>query len=165
VSTPSVPQRSQWSGGSQPTAMMPPVPDVASSRPAPAPSPVTKARRARLVLGRVDPWSVMKLSFLLAIGLAVVTMVAVTILWSVLDSMGVFDSVGQTVESVTRSSDNAQGVNILDYVSFSKVFSLTALLAGINVILMTALGTLAAFLYNLAASLVGGLHVTLTEDV
>jgi hypothetical protein len=165
VSTPRVPQRSQWSGGGQPTAMLPPVPDVAASRPAPSPSPVTKARKARLVLGRVDPWSVMKLSFLLAIGLAVVTLVAVTILWSVLDSMGVFDSVGQTVESVTRSSDKPQGIDILDYVSFSRVVSLTALLAGINVILMTALGTLAAFLYNLAASLVGGLHVTLTEDV
>jgi hypothetical protein len=153
-------------GSGQPTAMMPPVPDVATPRPAPpAPSTVHKARKARLVLGRVDPWSVMKLSFLLAIGLAIVTLVAVTILWSVLDSMGVFDSVGQTVESVTRSSDNAQGINILDYVAFNKVFSLTALLVGINVILMTALGTLGAFLYNLAASLVGGLHVTLTEDV
>jgi Transmembrane domain of unknown function (DUF3566) len=165
VSTPSAPQRGEWGGSSQPTAMMPPVPEVAASRPAPPPSKVTKARKARLVLGRVDPWSVMKLSFLLAIGLAIVTLVAVSILWSVLDSMGVFDSVGQTVESVTRSSDNAQGINILDYVAFGKVFSLTALLVGINVILMTALGTLAAFLYNLAASLVGGLHVTLTEDV
>jgi hypothetical protein len=167
VSTPSAPQRGQWagSGSGQPTATMPAVPDVMAARPAPAPSPVTKARRARLVLARVDPWSVMKLSFLLAIGVAVVTIVAVTILWSVLDSMGVFDSLGQTVESVTRSSDNAQGINILDYVAFKKVLTLAALLAGINVILMTALGTLAAFLYNLAASLVGGLHVTLTEDV
>jgi hypothetical protein len=174
VSTPNAPQRGQWSGSGQPatmgsgqpTAMMPPVPDVATARPSPPPpSTVHKARKARLVLGRVDPWSVMKLSFLLAIGLAIVTLVAVTILWSVLDSMGVFDSVGQTVESVTRSSDNAQGINILDYVAFNKVFSLTALLVGINVILMTALGTLGAFLYNLAASLVGGLHVTLTEDV
>lgn len=165
MSTPSAPQRGQWGGSGQPTAMMPPVPDVVAARPAPAPSPVSTARKARLVLARADPWSVMKLSFLLAIGLAIVTLVAVTILWSVLDSMGVFDSVGQTVESVTRSSDNAQGINILDYVAFSKVFSLTAVLMGINVILMTALGTLAAFLYNLAASLVGGLHVTLTEDV
>lgn len=165
MSTPGASQRSsQWGGSGQPTAMMPPVPDVAST-PRPAPSPVSKPRRARLVLARVDPWSVMKLSFLLAIGLAIVTLVAVTILWSVLDSMGVFDSVGQTVESVTRSSDNAQGVDIQTYVGFGRVFSVTALLAGINIILMTALGTLAAFLYNLAASLVGGLHVTLTEDV
>jgi hypothetical protein len=165
VSTPSAPQRGQWGGGGQPTAMMPPVPDVAATRRTPAPSPMSKARKARLVLARVDPWSVMKLSFLLAIGLAVITLVAVTVLWSVLDSMGVFDSVGRTVESVTRSSDSSQGIDILSYVGFGRVLSLTALLASINLILMTALGTLGAFLYNLAASLVGGLHVTLTEDV
>lgn len=164
MSTPSGPQRSSWGGAGHPTVTMPPVPDPTAQRP-PAPSPVTKPRRARLVLARVDPWSVMKLSFLLAIGLAVIALVAVVVLWSVLDSMGVFDSVGKTVESITRSSDNAQGVDIRTYVGFDRVLSLTALFAGINVILMTALGTLGAFLYNLAASLVGGLHVTFTEDV
>ncbi|MGH8939614.1 MAG: DUF3566 domain-containing protein, partial [Actinomycetes bacterium] len=68
-------------------------------------------------------------------------------------------------ESVTRSSDNAPGVDILDYVGLGRVLSMTVLLAGVNVILMTALCTLGAFLYNMAASLVGGLHVTFTEDV
>jgi hypothetical protein len=121
-------------------------------------------RKARLVLGRVDPWSVMKLSFLLSIALAIVALVAVAVLWSVLDSMGVFDSVGRTVESVTRERDTAEGFDILAYVGFERVMTLTALLTGINVILMTAICTLGAFLYNLAASLVGGLHVTLTED-
>ncbi len=132
-----------------------------SSRPAARP----RARRARLVLARVDPWSVMKLSFLLAIALAVVAVVAVFVIWTVLDSMGVFDSVGSTVESITRSSDNSQGVDILDYVGLSRVLSLTIVLAGVNVVLMTALATLGAFLYNMAASLVGGLNVTFTEDV
>jgi len=107
----------------------------------------------------------MKLSFLLAVALAVVAVVAVFVVWSVLDTMGVFDSVGGTVESITRSSDNAQGVDILDYVGLSRVLSLTLVLAVVNVVLMTALCTLAAFLYNMAASLVGGLHVTFTEDV
>jgi hypothetical protein len=129
------------------------------------PATRVKARRARLVLGRVDPWSVMKLSFLLAIAMAVVAVVAVFVLWSVLDAMGVFDSVGRTVESVTRSSDNAQGINILDYVGLGRVLSITFVLSAVNVVLMTALCTLAAFLYNMAASLVGGLHVTFTEDV
>ena len=119
------------------------------------------------MLARVDPWSVMKLSFLLADraggrrrggGLRH--------LWSVLDTMGVFDSVGRTVESVTRSSDNAAGRRhprlrraeqgaLADHRCWPAV----------NVVLMTALCTLAAFLYNMAASLVGGLHVTFTEDV
>ena len=165
MSTPSAPQRGEWGGGSQPTAMMPPVPEVAAARPAPAPSKVTKARKARLVLGRVDPWSVMKLSFLLAISMAIVAFVAVFVLWSVLDTMGVFDSVGSTVEEVTRSQDNAQGIDINNYVGLSRVLTITFVLSSVNVVLMTALGTLAAFLYNMAASLVGGLHVTFTEDV
>lgn len=159
-----MPGTGQWSGG-QPTATMPPVRD-----PMTAPAPAAKAgrlkaRRARLVLARVDPWSVMKLSFLLSIALAIIAVVAVFVLWSVLDSMGVFDSVGRSVESVTRSSDNAQGVDILDYVGLDRVLSMTVLLAGVNVVLMTALCTLGAFMYNMAASLVGGLHVTFTEDV
>jgi Transmembrane domain of unknown function (DUF3566) len=161
VSTSSTPGQ-DWRSG-QPTATMPPVSDVRAGAPRPASRP--RARRARLVLGRVDPWSVMKLSFLLSIALAIVALVAVLLLWSVLDSMGVFDSISRTVEPLTRSSDNEQGVDILDYVGLKRVMTITLLLGGINVILMTALCTLGAFLYNLAASLVGGLNVTLTEDV
>ena len=165
MSSPDVPAREQWRSG-PPTATMAPVTGTMSS-----PTTATraasrvKARRARLVLGRVDPWSVMKLAFLLAVALAIVAVVAVFVLWSVLDAMGVFDSVGRTVESVTRSSDNAQGIDILDYVGLSRVLSIAFVLSAVNVVLMTALCTLSAFLYNMAASLVGGLHVTFTEDV
>ncbi len=166
MSTPNSPGEAWRSGGGQPTATMPPVRDMTSTAtPSRAPVGRPRARRARLVLARVDPWSVMKLSFLLAIALAVVAVVAVFVIWSVLDTMGVFDSVGGTVESITRSSDNSQGVDILDYVGLSRVLSLTIVLAGVNVVLMTALSTLGAFLYNMAASLVGGLNVTFTEDV
>lgn len=163
MSTSNAPGTEQWRG--QQTATMPSVRDPitapAPSRPAGRP----KARRARLVLARVDPWSVMKLSFLLSIALAIVAVVAVFVLWTVLERLGVFDSVGRSVESVTRSSDNAQGVNIMDYVGRERVLSLTTVLAGVNVVLMTALCTLGGFLYNMAAGLVGGLNVTFTEDV
>ena len=166
MSTPNSPGEAWRSGGGQPTATMPPVRDVTAPATSPGrPVGRPRARRARLVLARVDPWSVMKLSFLLAIALAVIAVVAVFVIWTVLDTMGVFDSVGSTVESITRSSDNSQGVDILDYVGLSRVLSLTIVLAGVNVVLMTALATLGAFMYNMAASLVGGLNVTFTEDV
>jgi hypothetical protein len=164
VSSPDVPPREQWRAA-QPTATMAPVTDTMAPSSAPRAASRVRARKARLVLGRIDPWSVMKLSFLLAISMAIVAFVAVFVLWSVLDTMGVFDSVGSTVEEVTRSQDNAQGIDINTYVGLSRVLTITFVLSAVNVVLMTALGTLAAFLYNMAASLVGGLHVTFTEDV
>jgi Transmembrane domain of unknown function (DUF3566) len=164
VSSQDVPARDQWRTA-QPTSTMAPVTDTMAPSAATRTASRVRARKARLVLGRIDPWSVMKLAFLLSIALAVVAVVAVFVLWSVLDAMGVFDSVGSTVESVTRSQDNAQGVDILTYVGLGKVLSITFVLAAVNVVLMTALCTLAAFLYNMAAGLVGGLHVTFTEDV
>ena len=165
MSSPNAPGE-QWRVA-QPTATMPPVreqsaPSVAASRAAAA---RTRPRRARLVLARVDPWSVMKLGFLLSLALAIIAVVAVLVLWTVLDTMGVFDSVGRSVESITRSSDNAEGFDIMGYIGLSRVLTVTVALAAINVVLMTALCTLAAFMYNMAASLVGGLHVTFTEDV
>ena len=164
MSSSKAPGTEQWRG-SQPTATMPSVRDPITAPSVSRPAARVRARKARLVLARVDPWSVMKLSFLLSIALAIVALVAVFVLWSVLDTMGVFESVGRSVESVTRSSDNSQGIDILDYVGLDRVLSVTIALAGVNVVLMTALCTLGAFLYNMAAGLVGGLHVTFTEDV
>ncbi|WP_198018364.1 DUF3566 domain-containing protein, partial [Sedimentibacter sp. B4] len=50
------------------------------------------------------------------------------------------------------------------YISTNKVLGVTALLAVINVVISTALGTLTAFLYNLSANILGGLELTLAED-
>jgi hypothetical protein len=141
------------------------IPTVGPPRTSASTAKRPKARRARLLLSRVDPWSVMKLSFLLSIAMMVMVLVAVAVLWNVLDTMGVFESVGRTVETVTRDRDDGQGFDIMSYVGFGRVMTVTALLAGVNVVLMTALSTLAAFLYNLAASLVGGLNLTFSEDV
>ena len=38
------------------------------------------------------------------------------------------------------------------------------LVAVVDVVLLTAIATLAAFLYNMAAALLGGIEVTLAED-
>ncbi len=162
MSSTSAQGQDQRSAAQQTVAM----PRVTAQRAGTGSSPAKpKARRARLLLSRVDPWSVMKLSFLLSIALMVMALVAVGVLWNVLDRMGVFESVGRTVESVTREREDGEGFDIMSYVGFGRVMTVTALLAGVNVILMTALSTLGAFLYNLAASLVGGLNLTFSEDV
>jgi hypothetical protein len=120
-------------------------------------------RRARLRLIHLDPWSVMKTSFLLSIALGIVTVVAVAVVWSVLGAAGVWDSINRTVSNVV-GGDTAQTFDVKNYVGTSRVLGFTMIVAVVDVILITAMSTLAAFLYNLAAALLGGVEVTLAED-
>ena len=138
-------------------------------QPPPVPRPATtirrsgRVRKARLRLLRVDPWSVMKTAFLLSVALGITMFVAVAVLWSVLDAAGVFTAVGNLVRDLTSSETNA-GFQLENYTALSRVLGFTTLIAVVDVVLVTALATLGAFLYNLSASLLGGLEVTLAED-
>ena len=133
---------------------------AAGSRPSPNRKP---PRRARLRLTRIDPWSVMKTSFLLAIAFGVVTVVSVFIIWSVLSAAGVWDSINQTVQDVVGGEDGGNW-DVEKYVGMSRVMGFTMLVAVVDVILITAIATLGAFLYNMAAALLGGVELTLAED-
>ena len=132
------------------------------SRKAPA-SPRKGPRRARLRLTRIDPWSVMKTAFLLSIAFGLVTVVSVFMVWSVLGAAGVWDSINQTVQNIL-GGDGAGDFDVQNYVGVSRVMGFTLLVAVIDVVLITAIATLGAFLYNMAAALLGGVEVTLTED-
>lgn len=120
-------------------------------------------RRARLRLIHLDPWSVMKTSFLLSIAFGIVTVVAVAVVWSVLGAAGVWDSINTTVGDV-MGGDTASTFDVQNYVGMSRVLGFTMIVAVVDVVLITAIATLAAFLYNLAAALLGGIEVTLAED-
>ncbi|WP_082573305.1 MULTISPECIES: DUF3566 domain-containing protein [unclassified Nocardioides] len=120
-------------------------------------------RRARLRLTRIDPWSVMKTAFLLSIAFAVVTVVSVAMVWQVLGAAGVWDSINSTIQESIGGEDVA-GFRIEDYVGTSRVLGFTMLVAAIDVVLITATATLTAFLYNMAAALLGGVEITLAED-
>jgi hypothetical protein len=122
-----------------------------------------RPRRARLRLTRIDPWSVMKTAFLLSVAFGIVTVVAVTIVWSVLGAAGVWESVNQMVQDVIGGEDTTN-FDIENYLGTSRVLGFTMLVAVIDVVLLTAMATLGAFLYNMAAALLGGIEVTLAED-
>ncbi len=126
------------------------------------PAPTGRPRRARLRVARVDPWSVMKIAFALSIALAIVTIVAVAIVWSILGAAGVWDSINASVAASGILTNN-QSFNINDYVGSGRVVGLTMIIAVADVVLITAISTLGAFLYNLAAALLGGYEVTLAE--
>ncbi len=114
-------------------------------------------------MAKVDPWSVMKVSFLLSIALGVCTIVAVAVLWMVMDAMGVFSAVGGVLSDAT-ASDSGKGFDLQSFLSLSHVLTFTAVIAVIDIVLATALATLGTFLYNLSAGFVGGIEVTLAED-
>jgi hypothetical protein len=118
-----------------------------------------RTRRARLRLVRVDPWSVMKTSFLLSIAFGIMCIVAVFIIWSVLGAANVFGAINESISQVV-----GENFEVEQYVGIDRVLSFTMLVAALDVVLLTAIATLGAFLYNLAASLLGGLEVTLAED-
>ncbi|WP_240770297.1 DUF3566 domain-containing protein [Nocardioides sp. GY 10127] len=124
---------------------------------------VGPSRRARLRLTRIDPWSVMKTAFLLSIAAGIVSVVAVLMVWSVLGGAGVWTSINQTVADVV-GEDSMGNFDIETYLGTSRVVGFTMVIAAIDVVLLTAIATLSAFLYNMAAALLGGIEITLAED-
>ena len=120
-------------------------------------------RRVKLSVSRVDPWSVMKLSFLLSVAIGIAGVVMIAVLWMILSGMGVFADINRTVEDVLNTSTGAK-FDLMDYIGLGRVVSLSIVIGVIDVILMTAIATLGAFLYNVCSSLVGGLQLTLTDD-
>lgn len=122
-----------------------------------------RTRKARLRVAKADPWSVMKVSFLLSIALGICTVVAAVVLWMVMDAMGVFSTVGGTISEATGSNES-NGFDLQSFLSLPRVLVFTSVIAVINVVLATALATLGSFIYNLSAGFVGGVELTLAED-
>ena len=117
-------------------------------------------RRARLQLRHIDIWSAFKISLVVAFALFFVWMIAVGVLYLVLNGLDVFKTVNDLFGQLGTASGKSGLGNV---VHASIVFGAAAVIGLVNVVLMTALATVAAFVYNLCADLVGGLEVTLAE--
>ncbi|TDB76742.1 DUF3566 domain-containing protein [Actinomadura sp. KC216] len=115
-------------------------------------------------LARLEPWSVMKFSFVMSLVCFVILLVAVIVLYTILSGLGVFDAISDTINSLTKEQGEATGsVDAGNWFSFFRVFGYTVLVGALNVLLITALSTVGSVIYNLAADLVGGVEVTLKE--
>ncbi|MFD5156595.1 DUF3566 domain-containing protein [Streptomyces hawaiiensis] len=136
---------------------------AAARRPRTGARTTPRVRKARLRVAKADPWSVMKVSFLLSIALGICTIVASAVLWMVMDAMGVFSTVGGTISEATGSNES-NGFDLQAFLSLPNVLLFASVIAVIDVVLATALATLGAFIYNLSAGFVGGVELTLAED-
>jgi hypothetical protein len=117
-------------------------------------------RRARLQLRHIDTWSAFKISFVLSIAMFCIWMVAVGVLYGVLNGLGVFDTLNDLFGQVGGTK---AGQPVKPVITLGVVFWGAGIIGAINIVLMTALCTVGTFIYNMCSDLVGGLEITLSE--
>jgi Transmembrane domain of unknown function (DUF3566) len=119
-------------------------------------------RKARLYVTRIDPWSVAKVAFMIAVAVGVVLVVAMALLWWVLDYTGVFETLARNVNDVVGNAQS--NFDLLSLLDFTRVMGVAIVLATVEVVLVTALVSLFSVLYNLTVSITGGVEVVLTDQ-
>ena len=157
-----------------PEALPSELPDlsVPAAKPAPPrnPAPAASSRftvggrsrgpvRATMQIRRIDPWSALKVSLLLNAALFFVWMIAVAFLYLVLGAMGVWSKLNSNVGDLLTAGSGGGG----DLVSAGTIFGGAALIGLVNIVLLTAMATVGAYIYNLSTDIVGGIEVTLAD--
>lgn len=119
----------------------------------------TSAKQVRLRLVYVDFWSAVKLSFLAAVALAIVTIVSFFLVFMVVQTTGL---IGKMDDFFKSFSDG--GVSLSQFVGLPQVMAFAAIIAILNLIVVTVLGAVIAGIYNLAVKVTGGLLVGFTSN-
>jgi len=119
--------------------------------------PSTKQVRLKLVY--VDFWSAVKLSFLVALCLAVVTIVASFLIYTVLAQTQILDKANTLYTDISGAS-----ADLLSILSIGNVMGFAVVVAILNTVVITALGAIFAVLYNLSVKVTGGLLVGFTNN-
>jgi len=112
-------------------------------------------RRVTRVVRDVDVWSVFKVGLVFHLVLFIVSLIAISLLWSVANSTGTIDNVENFFESFGWESFTFDGSAL-----FGNFFAFGLLSA----ILGTGLWVVAAVMFNLITELVGGVRVTVLEE-
>jgi hypothetical protein len=119
----------------------------------------TSAKQVRLRLVYIDFWSSVKLSFLAAVAVAVVTVVTFFLIFMVVQTTGLIDQVDEFFQSFSDG-----GVSIRSFIGLPQVMAFAAIVAILNLIVITVLGAVLAGIYNLAVKVTGGLLVGFTSN-
>ena len=120
----------------------------------------TATKQVRLKLVYIDFWSAVKLSFLIAITLGIILIVASMLIWIVLDGTGIFGK----LDSVLRDILNQPAFSVTASFSLAQVGLFAMVVAILNTIVGTALGAVTAMLYNFSVRVTGGLLVGFTNN-
>ncbi len=118
-------------------------------------------RITSLQLKRLDPWTVLKVSLIVAIVMFFIWMIAVGLLYALFGSLDVVSRINVGWRTVTSADSTAVASG--DLITAGGVFGIAAVIGAINIVVITALATVAAFVYNAAAGMAGGVELTLGE--
>lgn len=150
-------------------AQFPPVHPAGTTAPAKAaPRGVAEAaerrsvgiRRVKMTIQKVEPLSILKIGFLLSVAMGIMIVVAMLLLWLVLDAMHVFAQLNDLFETL----NSEQLLQLAAYLGFGRWMSFAVIIAIIDIVMMTALFAVGALVYNFIAALVGGLNITVTDE-
>lgn len=119
----------------------------------------TSAKQVRLRLVYVDFWSAVKLSFLAAIALAIVTVVSFVLIYLVVQTTGLIDRADEFFGSFSDGN-----FLLSQFISLPQVLGFAAVVAILNLVVVTVLGAVTAGIYNLAVKVTGGLLVGFTSN-
>jgi hypothetical protein len=117
-------------------------------------------KQVRLKLVYVDFWSAVKLSFLIAVSLGIVLIVAVVLIYLVLESTNIFEDLDALLQDVLSDPTFSIGATV----SLTQVTLFASVIAILDIVIGTALGAIACLLYNFSVKLTGGLLVGFTNN-
>ncbi len=117
------------------------------------------AKQVRLRLVYVDFWSAVKMSFLAAIAIAVVTVVSFLLIYGIVSTTGLIAKLDELFKSITDG-----GVAVSSFVGFPQVMAFASVVAILDLIVVTVLGAVIAGIYNLAVKVTGGILVGFTSN-
>lgn len=119
----------------------------------------TTTKQVRLRLVYLDFWSAVKLSFLAAVAIAIATVVFFVLVFLILQTTGLIAQADEFVGSFTDGSFIVSQV-----LSLPQVLAFSAIVAILNLIVVTVMGAVVAGIYNLAVKVTGGLLVGFTSN-
>ena len=120
---------------------------------------MVSVNRVRRVIRKVDPWTALKVSFVINFVVALSIVLGLIILWILLVNAGIPQGLEEIAKRLALLDDNASLVG-----NSEQLFSSVVFFAIFYMVAQTALTTLGVIFYNLVSDIVGGVEVIVLEE-
>ena len=120
---------------------------------------MVSVNRVRRVIRKVDPWTALKVSFVINFVVALSIVLGLIILWILLVNAGIPQGLEEIAKRLALVDDNASLVG-----NSEQLFSSVVFFAIFYMVAQTALTTLGVIFYNLVSDIVGGVEIIVLEE-